>query len=57
MITVDNVLFVSDPEDYANFARDKSFIEALQTASGKISKKEAKIKDSVVFTEKILSDS
>lgn len=54
---LDNILYISDPEDYVAVAKDKTLIQALNSAVSKILKKDAVIKEMVMTCENLLADS
>lgn len=54
---LNNILYIADREDLVVIAKDKGLINTLQTVSTKIPRKDSKVKDAVVFCEKVLSDS
>lgn len=54
---INNILYISDPEDYAVVAKDKGLGTALETVAGKIPKKDSRAKDFVTLCEKLLADS
>lgn len=54
---LNNVFYIMNREDLAVIVKDKSLISALEAASSKIPKKDRRVKDMVVFCEKLLRES
>lgn len=57
VMMLDNVLYVSKPEDYIVIANDTELISALNWTASKILEEDSEVKDMVVLCGTLLGDS